>query len=133
MTPQTSHLEKWRHNRRFLAVIPDEFSDWIVIVAFYAAIHCVEALFEHDKNPPATSHDVRNRILKSTNRYKHIWKHFRPLWDASMGVRYYIGPSVWIDASNAKVVFVQRHLYEVEKSAFKLQGKATPEPVDWSR
>lgn len=125
-TPNT-RLEKWLHNRRFIASITDTFSDWLVVGAFYTALHCVEMLFEFDKGPPAVTHEQRARRLKTVNRYQKISRHYRPLWDASMSVRYYLGSSSWIDAKMAREIFVGHHLEQLELSVFKLMKIERPQ------
>jgi len=43
------HITQWKHNRAFLATIPPDYPDWVVTVAFYVALHAVDALLAHDK------------------------------------------------------------------------------------
>lgn len=69
----------------------DDFPQWVVTIAFYKAMHIVEAMFAAD--PQAQLHDTsnhedRNRQLKTTDRYQHIWKHYRALWNDSLIARY---------------------------------------------
>lgn len=71
----------------YLCLRIDEFPQWATTVAFYLAVHAVEALFAHHGHH-SDSHEMRNRRLKSENRYQHIWKHYRPLWNDSRIARY---------------------------------------------
>jgi hypothetical protein len=96
----------------------------MLTVAFYTAIHAVEALFFKDSIPHGGSHDDRNRLLKTRARYASIWKAFRPLYEASIVSRYdcYIGPmsSGWIAVADVRTRFVGHNLYEVERLVIKL-------------
>lgn len=60
-------------------------------VAFYKALHVVEALLARDSKTDTnhtTDHKQRAELLKTTNRYQQIWKHYRPLWNDSLIARY---------------------------------------------
>jgi hypothetical protein len=85
MATEAAHLSKAESNQRFLDTISDEFADWLAIVAFYKAVHLVEAMFAR-QGAPSHSHFHRNQRLK--RHFPMIWKHFRPLFDASKLVRY---------------------------------------------
>jgi hypothetical protein len=43
MADEAGHLTKAQSNRRFLETIDDGFPDWLAIVAFYTAVHLIEA------------------------------------------------------------------------------------------
>lgn len=133
MISPNSHREKWLHNREFLATISDSYADWIVCVALYAALHCVEVLFEHDGLQPSTDHGPRNGRLKATNRYKNIWSNYYALYDASQTARYHVGLENWISAKDAKEVFVGHHLHQIEKSVGKLMNQPPPDRIVFAR
>ncbi len=121
MVTLQEHKQKWLHSREFLKTIGDAYSDWMVTVMFYTALHAVETLFCFDKLEPQTSHTARNSTLKSINRYKAIWQNYRPLYDAARSTRYDADAPAWIEAQDAKGEFV-RNLYAIEKSVLKLIG-----------
>jgi len=85
MASEAAHLQKAESNQTFLETISDQFADWLAIVAFYKAVHLVEAMFARDGDP-SHSHVDRNRRLKQ--RHPEIWLQFRPLYDASKWLRY---------------------------------------------
>lgn len=123
------HVAKWKHNRDFLATIPDKYCDWTVTVAFYTAVHAVEAVFAKDSVQHEGSHKGRNQILKLRSRYHTVWRNFRPLWAASQVARYHCdtGPSPdpydgWISPEDVKMRFVQKNLGAVEALAIQLLG-----------
>jgi hypothetical protein len=67
----------------------DEFPDWVTTVAFYKALHIVEAVFANDINVRhGTGHEHRERVLKTTTKYRHLYKYYRPLYTASVKARY---------------------------------------------
>ncbi len=85
MASEAAHLEKAAANHAFLGTVGDEYPDWLAVVAFYEAVHLVEALFAR-RGTPSNNHSQRKRRLKVS--YPVIWKQFRPLYHASKLVRY---------------------------------------------
>lgn len=71
-----------------LLAADDTFPEWIAVIAFYKALHLVEAVLaklrpvRHSPN-----HEVRDLTLKSDNRLKQIYKMFRPLKSAASVAR----------------------------------------------
>ena len=68
---------------------------WVVTIAFYKALHIIEAVFAADKKSPirhADDHAQRNDVLRREPRYSHLWKHYRPLWNDSLIARL----SLWV-------------------------------------
>ncbi|HWL09560.1 MAG TPA: hypothetical protein VNQ76_14215 [Planctomicrobium sp.] len=108
----------------------DEFPQWTTTVAFYVAVHAVEALFAHDGHH-SDSHEDRNRRLKAENRYKHIWGHYRPLWNDSRIARYmedhngkaYPIFSVYLPGSEVRTTHLNHHLHQILQSVRKLTGR----------
>jgi hypothetical protein len=72
---------------QYLRVKIDDFPQWATTVAFYTALHVIEAVFAHD-NRHTDDHAQRNRLLKTNQRYRHLWQHYRPLWNDSLIARY---------------------------------------------
>lgn len=123
MATQSEHNAKWRHNRAFLGTIGDEYADWMIVVMFYAALQAVETLFAHDGTRVHTGHEDRNRTLKTVNRYKQVWRDYRPLYDAARTARYDPTPEEWLSAADVRTR-LSRHLYGIEQSVLKLTGSA---------
>ena len=127
MPNEKSHLSLANHNQDLLDKLVaeiKEFPDWVATVAFYKALHVVEAAFACE-NPVrhGTDHPTRERILKSEKKYEHIYRHYRVLYAASMVARYmqdnqtdftsYLEPQAVIDT------LLRHRLHEVEKSALR--------------
>ena len=85
MASETAHLAKADSNQSFLETIGDEYPDWLAVVAFYKAVHLVEALFAR-QGTQSKNHTDRNRRLKK--HHPAIWKAFIPLFNASKLLRY---------------------------------------------
>ena len=124
------HLTQWRHNRAFISTIDPEYPDWAVTVAFYAALHAVDALFKHDKVQGITAHEHRNETLRATNRYRKIWECYRPLYDMSRTVRYVADPAQWVEWDQVEAQVLRRRLYPLEKSVCGLMRLDVQEPIE---
>jgi len=99
----------------------EQNSPWIATLAFYKALHIVEAVFANDKNIGHSSdHQSRERSLKKTRKYDHLAKHYLPLARASLVARYLPGHKVFEDYMLPDVVVSQllrHHLRQIERSA----------------
>jgi len=129
--PATDHQARWLHHRNFLGTISDEFADWMLTVAFYVAVHAVEALVANDNLPNHTSHEARNRTLKQTNRYAKVFRHFHPLYNASITTRYHASPADWVPVADVKTL-ISKNLYPLENSVQKLMSiDLKLQPIEW--
>src|SRR5882757_6004521 len=92
MPNEATHLAIANHNQDLIdLLLPriDEYADWITTVAFYKALHVVEAVFSNDKSVNhGIDHYTRERILKTNNKFKQIYTNYRPLYSASLVARY---------------------------------------------
>jgi hypothetical protein len=119
----TKHRKQWLHNRDLLAHLDHRFPDWAVTAAFYAALHAIDVLLEHDKvSPVPTSHEQRRGVLQGNNRYKEIFRCFDPLYGLSRTVRYMAEPAQWVPWDEIDSKVLRRFLYPIEKSVRKLSG-----------
>ena len=109
MATEDAHLKKAQTNQAFLETIPDEFSDWLAIVAFYKAVHLVESIFAR-QGTPSNNHTQRNKRLK--RHYPEIWKNFRPLYNASILLRY---TDRRIDAKKIREELIENRLKKLEE------------------
>jgi inorganic triphosphatase YgiF len=113
MASESNHLRKAEKNQAFLDTISDEFPDWLAIVAFYKAVHLVEAIFARRGSP---SHDHRDRNMKLKRAHPEIWKHFGPLYKASKWLRY---TDQTIDASEVREELIGKRLKTIESLVFR--------------
>src|SRR3989339_1752179 len=90
MPSKQAHVAAAIENQKaieFLCGRLEDFPGRVATIAFYKALHIVEALLAGDPaigDGHTDDHKARNHLLKSTNRYKHIWKNYFPLWQASL-------------------------------------------------
>ncbi|MEK6238848.1 MAG: hypothetical protein N2C14_29385 [Planctomycetales bacterium] len=133
MPTKAAHIATAKQNQRLIdhfTDIDEDFSPWTAVVAFYKAVHVVETLFACDSNAPekhTDGHTRRNDLLRRTKRYQNIWKHYRPLFQASMIARYLNADSNsddvfsrYMSREKVKETLVDHHLKQVQKSVEKL-------------
>jgi len=122
MANSQSHISQWKHNRKLLAQVPAEFSDWQVTIAFYVALQAVDALLAFDKVTRVNSHEARNEVLLRTKRYQKINEKYVPLYDLSRTVRYLAEPARWIPAHRIQKDVINRYLRPIETSVQTLMS-----------
>jgi len=135
MPSESEHVQQGLHNIKVIDYLRrnPEFCDWTATVTFYTALHVVEAVFFHDRahtnHRHGQSHENRERILKGTNSYQNIHRHYRPLQSASVVARYLHqrGTTFQQYMSTKKVQdrLIKYHLRELIKSASKFLSPAS--------
>lgn len=122
MPSQSEHETAAKSNRAAIVVLRADCSTccapWIVIVAFYAAMHVVEAVLA-SQNLHSENHEGRHETLKRNRRYQHLYKHYKPLFDAAWRARYE-APNALDNALLAGTQFVDHYLNQIEHSAARL-------------
>lgn len=134
MPTTEEHLAIAKRNEATLAYLLEkvrEHSEWVATVAFYTALHYVEAVFFHDLNGThGHNHESRDRLLKCTKRYENIYRHYRPLWEASVVARYMQRDgetrlfSKYLSPDKVEEQLVRHRLHQLRKSAERLLGIA---------
>ncbi|MFH1023462.1 MAG: hypothetical protein V1809_08730 [Planctomycetota bacterium] len=138
MPTEAAHIALAARNQKTIDYLLNDISahsEWITTIAFYRALHIVEALFSKDPRARhGTSHERRDHLLKSDKRYSHIYKHYRPLWAASVVARYledrvhtYGCFSEYLTPEQIKTEILGHRLCQIEKSAKKLLPSLSPE------
>ncbi|HSV14458.1 MAG TPA: hypothetical protein VLI90_09370 [Tepidisphaeraceae bacterium] len=122
MADKQSHINQWKHNRKFISSIDPEFHDWIITAVFYTAVHAVDTLLAHDK-VTVTDHEARNRALKLTNRYEQINLKYEALYGLARTIRYFANPTKWVAPERIYKDVVVRYLYPIEASVQKHMGQ----------
>ena len=135
MPTKSAHRVAAIENMRALQYLSqriDDFPQWATTVAFYTALHVIEAVFAHD-NRHTDDHAQRNRLLKSNQRYKHLWQHYRPLWNDSLIARYLKCDassdvvelfSTYMAPSKVEAFHVHHNLHQIILSARRLMNDA---------
>ncbi len=88
MPAEHIHLRQLRHNWRFLKSFyapATPYADWAVTVAFYIAIHALEAWLARQG---IHSHSHHERIIHLRTLLPHLWRPYRRLEVASRRARY---------------------------------------------
>jgi len=126
------HQELADHNQDLidhLVKSGNSFADWVCTVAFYKALHVVEAVFDHIQSYHAYDHSSREEALKRENRYSKICTHYLALKEASQIARYlktYSGKahhhrfSDYLSMDGVKTDILAAQLAPLETSAAKL-------------
>ena len=89
MPNKNSDLCTARENRE-LAIFLSEDERSIalsVTAACYSGLHLIEAAFAHI-GEHCDEHSQRNARLKKEQSLQRLWRHYRPLYDASLRARY---------------------------------------------
>ena len=129
MPSELEHAEQAIHNIEALKYLLEkgEFCDWSATVAFYTALHIVEAVFyidtSHSRDRHGQNHENRERILKATRSYSKIYEHYRQLQSASVIARYLRNDQVvfseYMSAETVKEKLIKHHLKQLILSAGK--------------
>ncbi len=134
MPTAEEHLAIARRNERTLTYLlkdPRHHSEWIATVAFYTALHYVEAVFYCDmERTHGHNHETRDHLLKSDRRYQNIYRHYRPLWEASVVARYMELQgetrlfSEYLPPDQVEAQLVDHRLHQLKRSAKKFLDAA---------
>ena len=93
MPRSLEHLKQAEHNQELLKSLDldnSPFLDWAATIAFYAALHYVEAWFAvQGTGMHHTKHEQRNRAMNQVDEFRPIvWPNYRTLQDRSHDARY---------------------------------------------
>lgn len=133
MPTSAAHIKAAEANQQaidYLLLGGDAYTPWIVTIAFYKALHMIEAVLA-EQNPPCHSvdHTARNDLLKKTRKYHQLWIHYSPLYQASLVARYLsaLGGSkpmdTYLTVEDCKNKILNHRLRQIALSANKLIGK----------
>src|SRR5262245_1358951 len=87
MPNKDQHRRKAEANRRFLGTISlDDFPDWVVVAAFYTAVHLVEQVRAAIGDGDSVNHE--DRLAYIQERHPGIHTAYHQLQNASMLARY---------------------------------------------
>jgi hypothetical protein len=136
MPSQAAHLALANHNQELIDHLlkdVNRFPDWVTTVAFYRALHLVEAAFAADSDVKhCGDHGTRNEVLKRNRRYSALWKAYQPLWMAANVARYLEDAgggvevaafSKYLSPDQVKSTILHHYLRKVESSVEQLLGK----------
>jgi hypothetical protein len=137
MASEAAHVAVANRNQatiNFLCADFDRHSAWIATIAFYKALHLVEAAFAND---PAIGHvgDHLSRFecLKKAPSYQHVYRHYGPLFRASLLARYLEDSrghqvpcfDAYLPPAQVQATLLFHHLKQIEQSV----GKRLAQPA----
>lgn len=133
MASQADHIALANRNHEALLHLLAEgrFLDWAATIAFYKAVHIVEAVLDSNLGHHSNSHTERERSLK-TVRFKDIYRPYSHLFAASRVARYLLAPtgsaystfSDYMDRAGVRKL-VTKQLFGVEQSALDFLSNAS--------
>lgn len=98
MASYNMHWEQAEHNQELVNELvgqtrPIRYRDWAVTIAFYAAIHYVEALLDwgyqyHTDQEPSRRHGIRARKVEKVLTEVPVGAEYRNLLNTSITLRY---------------------------------------------
>jgi hypothetical protein len=129
MASEADHIELANTNQNLIDHLIGEnsFHDWLTTVAFYKAVHVVEAVFDNHLHKHSHSHADREDRLKRTTRFELVFKNYLHLLNESRTFRYLLGPPGRLTIETVKSRLIYKRLYAVEQNALQFlsdSGKA---------
>ncbi|MBX7073752.1 MAG: hypothetical protein K1X71_11450 [Pirellulales bacterium] len=85
MPSAAEHREKCERHRQFLAIVPDEFPDWLATVAFYIGVEAIEMMLA-ERGAHSRDHHERNQAVK--RQFPSLNASWHTLYNMSLDVRY---------------------------------------------
>lgn len=110
MPPRHDHLAQAQHNQRLLATLSSSggslssYADWAVTVAYYVAVHLVEAYFDRKRKAHSASHAERDRTFASMAELKPIYGDYSDLKNLSIDSRYKCVPARWTSSAVQRAI-----------------------------
>ena len=126
MASESEHITLANSNQLLIYHLIDDgrFPDWLVTVAFYKALHVVEAVFCFHLHAHSTSHTDRDERLKRYTRFGPIFKDYQHLFNESIIVRYLSGPPTYLTIEDVKSKLVYKRLLGVEQKSLAFLSDA---------
>lgn len=135
MASASDHIALANRNQEALTHLLVEhkrFSEWITSIAFYKALHVIDAMLDEDDSPMPHDHRRRAEILKSDPRFDNVYKHYHALWNASCIARYmsdlkhveFRTFADYLPPDDVPSQMVRHRLHQVEESALKFMPKS---------
>ena len=135
MPSEQDHAALAAHNQDtidYLLNAGEKFADWVVTVAFYRAVHLVDAMLDHIDGAHGVDHAHRSDLLRANRSYANVLMHYNALKEASTIARYLSDRrgsrsfktfSDYCKPNRVKPDFVDGRLNELRKSIDRLMKK----------
>jgi hypothetical protein len=115
MPSQDQHRRKAESNRKFLESISlDDYPDWVVVAAFYTAVHLIERLRALAGEGHSAGH--QDRLAYVQERHPKIHTAYHVLQNASMLARYESNATFFaqFQKEDIKDILIDKYLAEIE-------------------
>lgn len=117
MPAARDHQAQAQHNRQLLAHLcigACTHPDWATTVAFYTAVHLLEAYFDRKQKPHSKTHAQRYFTLTSMPELSPVNRSYQELKDLGRVSRYDCRLSAWTAAGPKRAVYlltqIEQHL-----------------------
>jgi len=119
MASEKDHIALANTNQQLIDHLIEEnaFHDWLTTVAFYKAIHVVEAVFATHLGCHSSSHADREDRLNRVTLFRGIAKNYSHLLNESRNFRYLLAPPGRLTMEQVKSQLVYRRLHAVEQQS----------------
>jgi hypothetical protein len=127
MPSASQHRKKAESNRKFLATISlEDYPDWVVVAAFYTAVHVIEELRAVAGDGDSTGHE--DRLAYVQQKHPTIHTAYHVLQNASMLARYESNSAFFAQFQRELIAerLVGRYLPEIEQYAKNQLKPASP-------
>jgi len=120
MPDEKQHIQWALHNIDVIQYLHEKplFCDWVATVAFYAALHIVDAVLHHQetvyRRQHGFAHDQRRNILRQSGKYKGLYANYSKLRTHSQIARY-------LQLSRGGAMFFQQYMTFEQVTAVLLQ------------
>jgi hypothetical protein len=118
MPSKDQHRKKAEQNHKFLDSISlDDYPDWVVVAAFYTAVHWVECIRAACGDGDSTAHD--DRLLYVQCKHTQIHTAYHVLQNASMLARYQSNATFFKQFQREHITerLINQYLREIEEYA----------------
>ena len=107
MPTDASHVAQADHNRQFVVDLrgqQTQYKDWIVTVAFYVAVHRIEAYLARTLDIHSTEHAKRDNAMTKIAELRPIYGHYQEMYNKSMESRYECLLAKWTDTEVERIL-----------------------------
>ena len=131
MSSMAEHIDLCNRNQAIIDYTLCDASvcaEAIAVMAFYKALHIMEAMFDRNNGRHHTSHTDRDKYIRGNRQYSGFWNYYRTLQAASLVARYlsnvngvgYANFTDYLPPTDIKPNLLDRYLAPLEKMAVQL-------------
>lgn len=132
-----AHLTMAERNQACLDLLLRQLADhpeWVTTVAFYKAVHLVEAMFANEQPPGhSVDHVDRLTVLRSERRFTNIYRFFKKLYEASLVARYletnaqeYQSFTDYLTPADVENLVIKHWLHQVRQTISNITNMTLP-------